>query len=190
MFIGWCSSLLISHFCRLYVFKLQKILSLFLPVMQHPKDTRCCIIDNICYDKSWQRLSLYYLKITSHHCEQYFLCFLGTPFGWMISVIFCFDYTHQVKDHLFILCLDLNILLGATIMLKILIIIIIMKILKRSFSYCGDSNNLVILTRKMAKQETFRHHIDLCVGHTVEGVALFSCQERTRLFHRNSLAAP
>lgn len=56
----------------------------------------------------------------------------------MTSLIFCFHYRHQVKDNLFILCLDLNILLGATIMLKILIIII-MKTLKRSSFSCGDS---------------------------------------------------
>lgn len=56
-------------------------LTLLLPVMQHPKDTRCCIIDNICYDKIWQWLSPCYLKIMARHSEQYLLCFLGAPFG-------------------------------------------------------------------------------------------------------------
>lgn len=41
--------------------------------MQHPKDTRCCIIDNICYDKIWQCLSPCYLKIMACHSEKYLL---------------------------------------------------------------------------------------------------------------------
>lgn len=42
----------------------------------------------------------------------------------------------------------------------------------------------------MVKQETLRHHVDLCDGLTMAGAALFSCRERTGVFHRNSRAVP
>lgn len=79
----------VTHFCKPDVFKLQKILSLFYYPLCNTLRIQDAVLWTIFfYDKIWQWLSSCYLKIMAHHSEQCFLCFLGTPFGWMPSSIF------------------------------------------------------------------------------------------------------
>lgn len=108
-------------------------------------------------------------------------CCLDTALGECLALfshIFCYGCRHQVRYHLFISCFtwlqtdrrhnnaknttnnDEN---------------------PQKSSYCKNSTQACY---------SYQENVVLCVGVIMAGAASFSCQERTKLFHGNSLAVP